>query len=594
MATEIASAALKLTTDAKAMKAGLDQAKTQVSGFVVKINDNLSMIGNDLKSFVTANMLKTLSSFTAKFWETVDAVEATDKEAKALGVSFGFMRAAEVFGEADDIGKSLKKVLINSSSAIDGNAAMQASFQRVGISVDQLRGKKPDQVFALIANAIQRIDDPAERLQALTSIAGKGGAGLREFFEGGSAGIDAINQRAADLGLDLRDDQVDQLKEVSEAWKDLKGAMDGFFLQLASHAAGPAIMALKKLKTTWQVAMEVMRDKDFGKNIDEVFGDPFKAKYWIPPMLRGQDNPIGRWLGEGEADLEAANKARARLNLPAAPSEETRAALMGDIVTATNEAKKALDNYGLSVDQVRVKEFAARGSNKDEKLAGQLANLTKLDTERRKLETLSNEPIKVYRREFAKLKELLAAGLPVEVFEAQAARLAATYHKSLPNADLTHALDSWGLMNEELKRFDLQLQGLSTKQLEEAKELLNELAGKRLTEEADPTIALRRGLDLLNVQLQEGIINETTYAALVSKNLKAAEGDLNIGGKQLPSVAVQGSKEAAETIIRSQAAVPQTLQERLNRIMEQQRDLQKLNLEELKKLNGKQVVEVVF
>jgi len=98
-----------------------------------------------------------------------------------------FKYAADQTGASlDDVGVSLthmNKVLS------EGNTSTQAALQAVGLSLDDLRGKKPEDAFLAIAEAVGKIEDPMTQSRVALELFGRSGATLLPGIKEGFAGI---------------------------------------------------------------------------------------------------------------------------------------------------------------------------------------------------------------------------------------------------------------------------------------------------------------------------------------------------------------------------------------------------------------------
>ena len=87
------------------------------------------------------------------------------------------------------------------AEAADGSASAQEALAYLGLSVQQLAGLSPDQQFMLIADRLSRIADPTLRAAAAMELFGRSGTQLLPMMANGVEGIEALTQRARDLGL---------------------------------------------------------------------------------------------------------------------------------------------------------------------------------------------------------------------------------------------------------------------------------------------------------------------------------------------------------------------------------------------------------
>ena len=92
-----------------------------------------------------------------------------------------------------------------------GGASVRASIEAVGLSFDQLRSKKPDEQFTLIADALGKIEDPQERNRRALEIFGSRAKDL----------LPAISEGYSDIAREASvasDDQVRAIDRASDRW----------------------------------------------------------------------------------------------------------------------------------------------------------------------------------------------------------------------------------------------------------------------------------------------------------------------------------------------------------------------------------------
>jgi hypothetical protein len=81
---------------------------------------------------------------------------------------------------------SLSKIKVGQLN-VENVREAKLAFDRLGVSMDDIKGKDPSQVFATVAEEIQKIEDPAKRTQIAFDLFGKQGAAilpaLKEFGE---------------------------------------------------------------------------------------------------------------------------------------------------------------------------------------------------------------------------------------------------------------------------------------------------------------------------------------------------------------------------------------------------------------------------
>lgn len=104
--------------------------------------------------------------------------------------------------EGDDVGDVLNTLADRSKDAIDGMQSFVDDFRLIGIEVDDLKGKKPDQLFDTFADAIAKTKDPISRQAALVRILGDDlGRKLAPALMNGAEGFAELAKAAKESGV---------------------------------------------------------------------------------------------------------------------------------------------------------------------------------------------------------------------------------------------------------------------------------------------------------------------------------------------------------------------------------------------------------
>jgi hypothetical protein len=151
--------------------------------------------------------------------EATDAAAAIGLEAGALlELRWAMTRAT---GSAEGLEGALRILARTTQDALDGGEASAKAFARLGISVDELRGKSPDEVLSLVADGMKQIGTPTERAALAMDVLGRSGASLVPLLVEGADGIEAMRQRARDLGVTVSEDAAQAAGEFNDTLDDL-------------------------------------------------------------------------------------------------------------------------------------------------------------------------------------------------------------------------------------------------------------------------------------------------------------------------------------------------------------------------------------
>lgn len=144
---------------------------------------------------ITAPLLVAAQRFAAMGSEINDAAGRTGLGVVALQeLKFAADLAGTSMEDVETATKKMQKAIVE---AADGSKQAQDAFAAIGVTVDDLKDLAPEDQFALIADRINAIKDPAQRTAAAMDIFGKSGANLIPMFDG----LADARQRAHDLGV---------------------------------------------------------------------------------------------------------------------------------------------------------------------------------------------------------------------------------------------------------------------------------------------------------------------------------------------------------------------------------------------------------
>ncbi|OQA81115.1 MAG: hypothetical protein BWY31_03814 [Lentisphaerae bacterium ADurb.Bin242] len=145
------------------------------------------------------------------------------KAANAIGITGeqlqGLEYAAKKTGiSVEAIPDIFNKIQNTAQKALGGDSEAIKSFGQMGISVDELKGKKPYEIFELISQSINMIDDPIERSRAGVSVFGDEFNKIQGFIGGYSSSVN----EAKESGSIIDEEQLKAAQEFNEAFIQLQ------------------------------------------------------------------------------------------------------------------------------------------------------------------------------------------------------------------------------------------------------------------------------------------------------------------------------------------------------------------------------------
>lgn len=191
--------------------------------------------------------------------KSIDAIGDQNDFAKTVGLSYNRLRALQFAAgqtgvSAEKLDAAFGKMSDTIGSAMDGNKAALDVFDRLGIDFEKLQSMRPEQRFDAIANAINRIQDPSQKMAAARDIFGKSGGALINLFEDSGAAIQQAANALETFGISLSDLDIATVDAAGDAMGKLGLAIEGIGNQLAVNVS-PYIIQAEKDTTAWLDSM---------------------------------------------------------------------------------------------------------------------------------------------------------------------------------------------------------------------------------------------------------------------------------------------------------------------------------------------------
>jgi hypothetical protein len=193
------------------------------------------------------------------FWglkRAADEIDRTSDTAKKLGLTIEqFQRmgfAAQQTGASQEaMGEGLRFLSQNMVEAVNGSAAATEWFQRVGLSVKQLKGMNAGQVFEAIADKFASIPDAGmnaeKKIAAARALMGRGGDELIQTLNSGSAGMREQYREADRLGV-VSTATADRVGTFNDQFDKMVFAIKGVVAAVL-NAALPSLQRLVGMMT---------------------------------------------------------------------------------------------------------------------------------------------------------------------------------------------------------------------------------------------------------------------------------------------------------------------------------------------------------
>lgn len=194
-------------------------------------------------------------------------------EALGLGTQ-GAREMAAVFAttgaEINDVSDALQTLADYSLEATNGTQSFVDAFGQIGVTVDQLRGKKPDELLAIVADGMQRTEDVTKRAATASQLFGDDvGRKLLPILMHGADGIKALREEARVFGGVVSEEDATAARELTVDLRRLWYAVDGLRVRL-----GLALIPILRETTdeilAWMNANKEWLNLKIGQAVDTV------------------------------------------------------------------------------------------------------------------------------------------------------------------------------------------------------------------------------------------------------------------------------------------------------------------------------------
>lgn len=187
--------------------------------------------GFDLAKGAAIGFLATVSvdALTQAAKRGLDYASSLGEVAQQLGVTTDALQeyryaASQAGLSQEEMDQALSQLTRRIGEAASGTKAQAEAFTKLGISVKDANGNVMDagRAIPMIADALQKIESPAERAAILMDLFGRAGQKLEPLLSGGSAAVNELRDAAHKLGIVLSEDQIQRADETADKLSALK------------------------------------------------------------------------------------------------------------------------------------------------------------------------------------------------------------------------------------------------------------------------------------------------------------------------------------------------------------------------------------
>lgn len=157
----------------------------------------------------------TVRGMTMLIDRSLTAADAIGKTADRIGVGVEALQELRYAAQSAGVGQqtlemALQRFTRRSAEAAQGTGEAREALAKLGIALKDQNGniRRSEDLLGDVADALSRIEDPAERVRLAFKLFDSEGVALVNMLTGGSRALDAMRQRARDLGIVLEEDLI--------------------------------------------------------------------------------------------------------------------------------------------------------------------------------------------------------------------------------------------------------------------------------------------------------------------------------------------------------------------------------------------------
>jgi len=231
---------VNLGLDSAQFTRGLKKSEKGLSGFAKKATGILGGLATVAVFRALGNSIDTAINKLDKIAKVADKVGLTTEALQELRI------VAEQGGIAiSTFDMAFQRFSRRTAEAATGTGEAKNALAELGVTLEDLQTKSPEELFNQVADAMQNTDDASTRLRLAFKLFDAEGAALVNMLTGGSAGLDAMRESARALGIVIDDSVIRRAVEAKGELDLLRQVVDTE-LTVALADLAPALMEITR------------------------------------------------------------------------------------------------------------------------------------------------------------------------------------------------------------------------------------------------------------------------------------------------------------------------------------------------------------
>ncbi len=257
MADEVA--VLGLGVDSSAAVNGMKTFTREVGGMTSAVKSAALALTS---LFATAKITQFISGTSAAFAAYGDQMAKMSQRLDIAASKLSEMSyiASQSGTSIESFERAVRLLQRNLTSADEEAKTATASFEKLGLSIQELKQMSPDEQFKTVASAIASLESPSERTAYAMKIFSRSGAELIPFFQQGREGMDKLSEKARKLGFVMSDQDYQAAVELTDAMDTFNRSINAVRNALVAGLAPSLTDIYEKISSSAGAVVEYIRE----------------------------------------------------------------------------------------------------------------------------------------------------------------------------------------------------------------------------------------------------------------------------------------------------------------------------------------------
>ena len=246
--------------DSKQFRKEMDRAQKSVRGGTRSMSREFDRMGRGLRSMRNLVLgLVGVGGFGALVNEVTKTADEIGKLSESTGIAterLSTLRfaAGQSGTSLDSVANSIRRIATRMERARDGTGSAAETFDLLNISVTDTNGnlRASEEVLLDVADRFSELEDGSTKTAAAVELFGRRGLELIPFLNQGREGIEALETRARELGLEITGETAMAAAQFRDNLDELQSSMRG----LAESIIGDMLPALNEYTNVVRFAYE--------------------------------------------------------------------------------------------------------------------------------------------------------------------------------------------------------------------------------------------------------------------------------------------------------------------------------------------------